>query len=76
MASKDNSMEKIQCKNPKCNKKFPRKSIRIHLAKACNRACYNSYTDEEHEAFKNSSRKIDNKKKKVAQRQAYNESDQ
>ena len=73
MASEDNNMEKIQCKNPKCNKKFPRKSIRIHLAKACNVACYNSYTDEEHEAFKNSSKKIHNEQMRVVNREAYNE---
>ena len=73
MASDDNNVELIKCKNPECKKKFPRKSIRIHLIRSKKLACSNHYTDEELEAFKNSSKKIHNEKKKVAQREGYDE---
>ena len=70
MASENDKMEKILCKGP-CNKEFPRNSIRKHLARA--KACHSSYTDEEHDAFKNSSREINKLKTRVAQKENYNE---
>ena len=70
MASENDEMEKILCKGP-CNKEFPRNSIRKHLARA--KACQSSYTDEEHDAFKNSSREINKLKRRVTQKENYNE---
>ena len=73
MASNDNNVELIKCKNPECKKKFPRKSIRVHLSRSKKLACSNHYTDEELEAFKNCSKKIRNEKRKVAEREGYDE---
>ena len=73
MASEENSMEKIQCKNPKCKKEFPRKSFLTHLARSTKKACKKSYTDEELQSFKSSSKQIHIEKTKVANRKGYNE---